>query len=167
MKTDLSVFQGCDFRTIMQQLRLPAWNHLPLMHSPMISHGGHCAAVQLLGEGGRGGGGGGGESGGPGITTRVDNQAAISAADLEALALDAQPSDLALLQQLLQAGEVLNFPGELALEDVIGAGPLGLAAAVLGRQAPLQVPTEHAGLLDEVEGGAEDRRAILDKALAY
>lgn len=52
-------------------------------------------------------------------TSWVDNEATIPAADLESAALDAEACNLALLQQLLQAGEVLNLPGEFALEGII------------------------------------------------
>ena len=50
------------------------------------------------------------------LTSWVDYQAAVTPSDREAFALYAESCDLALLQDVLEAGEVLYLPHKLALK---------------------------------------------------
>lgn len=68
-------------------------------------------------------------------TTRVDDEAAVSPSDGEPPALDAQARDLPLLQQVLEAGEGLNAPHELAGIAVAAGAAFAAFAARLGEAA--------------------------------
>ena len=71
-------------------------------------------------------------------TTRVHDEAAGAAADREAAGLDAQPGDLALLQQVLEPREVLDAPHKRAVVRVRAAARRRLALA--RRAQPAHAP---------------------------
>lgn len=62
----------------------------------------------------------------PGRTSWVDNEAAVAPAHLKAFALDAEPCNFALLQDVLESCEVIDSPGEFPLEIIPGVIALQL-----------------------------------------
>ena len=98
--------------------------------------------------------------------SRVDDQAAVPAPDLEPPALDAQARDFALLQQLLEAREVIDLPSEFALVGV-AATTARLALPPRLRNGTVHAAHKCAGLFDDVEGGAEHRCVVHEVALRW
>ncbi len=93
-------------------------------------------------------------------TPWVNNKPAVTASHSEALALDTQACDLAFLEDVLQAGEVLDLPHKLPLEVFASADTLGLDSPGLCTN-PFYAAAEGACFFDHVKSGCERGCVIL------
>ena len=93
-------------------------------------------------------------------TPWIDNKPAVAPSHSEALALDTQACDLAFLEDILQAGEVLNLPHKLALEVLASADTLGLDCPCFCTD-PFYAATEGACFFDNVKSCREGGCVIL------
>ena len=88
-----------------------------------------------------------------GVTSGVNNKTAVPSSHCEPPALDAQPGDLPLLQQILEPREGLDTPHEFARIAVAAAPTLAALAANLHQCAaaagtpPVFEHSAHAGCL--------------------
>jgi len=93
-------------------------------------------------------------------TPWIDNEPAVTPSHSEALALDTQACDLAFLEDVLQAGEVLNLPHKLPLVVFASADTLGLDSPGLCTN-PFYAAAEGACFFYDVKSGCEGGSVIL------
>ena len=93
-------------------------------------------------------------------TSGINNEPAVAPSHSEALALDTQACDLAFLEDVLQAGEVLNLPHKLPLEVFTSADALGLDSPGLCTN-PFYAAAESACFFDDMKSGCEGGCVIL------
>ena len=94
------------------------------------------------------------------LTPWVHDEATITPSNSEALALDTEASNLALLEDVFQACEVFDLPDKLPLKVLPGADTLGLDSTCLGTNS-LQAAAEGACFFDDVESCSEGGCIIL------
>lgn len=94
------------------------------------------------------------------LTPWIDNESAVSAANCEALALDTEASDLALLQYVFEPGEMLNLPDKFPLKVFAGVHTLGLYCPSFQAHS-VKAAAEGAGFLDDMKGCCESCCVIL------
>ena len=93
-------------------------------------------------------------------TPWIDNEPAVTASHSEALALDTQACDLAFLEDVFQAGEVLNLPHKLPLEVFASADTLGLDCPCFCTN-PFYAAAEGTCFFDHVKSSREGGCVIL------
>ncbi len=93
-------------------------------------------------------------------TPWINNKPAVTPSHSEALALDTQACDLAFLEDVFQAGEVLNLPHKLPLEVFASADTLGLDCPCFCTN-PFYAAAEGACFFDDVKSGREGGCVIL------